>query len=114
MVRTLVFPGLARGANQPDPFQPIQSPIQGDEGVLLGGARQVSVEHPHVLECPAEQNWKSWRSCILFTAEAVLGQRKKRQPDWFIQAADMLQPLLQAKQHAHDVTHKQHCKQERV
>ena len=28
------------------------------------------------------------------------------------QVADMLQPLLQAKQHA--VTHKQHCEQERV
>ena len=36
------------------------------------------------------------------TAEAVRGQGKKRQPDWFIQAADMLQPLLQAKQHAHN------------
>ena len=46
-----------------------------------------------MLECPAEQNWKSWKCCILSTAEAVLGQGKKRQPDWFIQAADMLQPL---------------------
>ena len=36
------------------------------------------------------------------SAEDVLGQGKKRQPDWFIQAADMLQPLLKAKQHAHN------------
>ena len=59
-------------------------------------------DHPHVLECPAQQNWNTLKCCIVSAAEAVLGRGKKRQPDWFIQAADMLQPLLQAKQRAHN------------
>ena len=64
-------------------------------------------EHPHVLECPAEQNWKGWMSCIVSTTEAVLGQRKKRQPDWFIQAADLLQPLyMHTRSFAHSIANR--------
>ena len=50
-------------------------------------------DHPHVLECPAQQNWNTWNVALCL---------QQRQPDWFIQAADMLQPLLQAKQRAHN------------
>ena len=37
--------------------------------------------------------WNAQQSKPVSTAEAVLGQEKKRHPDWFIQAADILQPL---------------------
>ena len=57
--------------------------------------------HPHVWEHSAEWNWTALTGCIVSAAEVVVGCGKKKQPDWFIEAADTLQPLLRAKQQAH-------------
>ena len=35
--------------------------------------------------------------------EEVVGRGRQRQPDWFIEAADTLQPLLEEKNRAHKV-----------
>ena len=31
-----------------------------------------------------------------------MGRGRKKQPDWFVEAADTLQPLLDAKKRVHD------------
>ena len=42
------------------------------------------------------------KRCIGSAAEAVVGHGRKKQPDWFLDAADTLLPLLDAKNGARD------------
>ena len=49
-----------------------------------------------------EHNWSTLKNCIVTAAEAVVGRGRKKQPDWFVEAADTLQPLLDAKKRSHD------------
>ena len=49
-----------------------------------------------------EHNWNTLKNCIVTAAEAVVGHGRKKQPDWFVEAADTLQPLLDAKKRSRD------------
>ena len=42
------------------------------------------------------------KECIMRTAEKCVEQKRKRQLDWFAEAQDTLQPLLEAKRQAHN------------
>ena len=59
-------------------------------------------EQPHTPGRSAEHNWSSMKRCIGSAAEAVVGRGKKKQLDWFLDAADTLLPLLDAKNGARD------------
>lgn len=41
------------------------------------------------------------RDCIMTSAEEIIGRARKKQPDWFIDATDILAPLLDNKARAH-------------
>lgn len=73
-------------------------------------------DQPHRPDHSLEHNWNTLKNCIVSMAEAVVGRGKKKQPDWFVEAADTLQPLLDAKKRSHDrvFTNEQHCQQEGV
>lgn len=58
--------------------------------------------HPSSSEHSAEQKWNILKDCIVSAAKAVAGCRERKQPDWFTEAADTLQPLLRAKHQAHN------------
>ena len=49
-----------------------------------------------------EHNWNTLKNSIVTAAEAVVEHGRKKQPDWFVVAADTLQPLLDAKKKSHD------------
>ena len=59
-------------------------------------------DHPHSVDHSLEHNWRNLKECIVSAAEAVVGRGRKKQPDWFVEAADTLMPLLDAKKIAHD------------
>ena len=45
-----------------------------------------------------EHNWEVFKECVMAASEEVAGRgRSKKQPDWFWEAADTLQPLIDAK-----------------
>ena len=49
-----------------------------------------------------QHGWNPLKKSIVDTAEAILGCKRKEQPDWFVEAADTLQSLLDAKTAAHE------------
>ena len=59
-------------------------------------------DHPIRPDKSTEHNWNTLKNCILTAAEAIVGRGRKKQPDWFVKAADTLQPLLDAKKRAHE------------
>ena len=59
--------------------------------------------HPHNHSDTVEQNWSTLRDCIVSVGEEVVARGRQRQPDWFVEAADTLQPLLEEKNRAHKV-----------
>jgi len=44
---------------------------------------------------PAEEKWQRVKNALTATAESTLGYEKRRNPDWFNENADVLEPLLQ-------------------
>ena len=52
-----------------------------------------------IAESSVKEQWKIIKECILASAEVAVGYAKK-QPDWFIDATDMLRPLLDDKARA--------------
>ena len=42
-------------------------------------------------------NWDALKSCIVSTAEEVVGREKRKQPDWFEDSKELLSPLIKAK-----------------
>ena len=60
------------------------------------------LETPHDNECTADQNWKILKDCILKTGEETVGQARKTQPDWFLESSEVLHPLIEAKNRAHN------------
>ena len=42
-------------------------------------------------------HWSAMKKCIVSATEAVVGCGRKKQPDWFLDAADTLLLLLDAK-----------------
>ena len=61
---------------------------------------QCLMRHPHKESGPPEENWEVLRKCIMETAEECVGRARKKQPDWFSDAFDMLMPLVTAKRRA--------------
>ena len=45
--------------------------------------------------------WERLKKCILEAAEDCLGWARKRHPDWFLDATDVLMPLVATKRRAH-------------
>ena len=59
-------------------------------------------EQPHDSDQSVEHNWMALKDCIVSAGEAVVGHGRKKQPDWFLDAADTLQLLLDEKYAALD------------
>lgn len=56
------------------------------------------LDHPHNCEETNEHNWEVFKKCVMAAGEEVAGRgRSRNQPDWFVEAADSLQPLIDAK-----------------
>lgn len=47
--------------------------------------------------------WESAISTIHHVAESTLGKTQRKNPDWFDESAEIIQPLLKAKNHAHNI-----------
>ena len=58
---------------------------------------------PHCSERSAEENWIAIKSSIVSTAEKVIGRGRRKQPEWFEETADVLEPLIKAKNEAYAV-----------
>ena len=48
---------------------------------------------------PVEEKWQNVKTVLTATAESTLGYEKCRNPDWFHENADVLEPLLQKRNH---------------
>ena len=63
--------------------------------------QQILDEHlsaePHNRENPTDHSWNVLKSCVIYAAEEVVGRGQGRQFEWFLDAADALRPLLEAK-----------------
>ena len=55
----------------------------------------------HNAEGSAEEQWQTLKDCIMTSAEEAVGCARKKQSDWFIDATDVLAPLLDDKIRAH-------------
>ena len=60
----------------------------------LGGIRN------GYLEETAKQSWERMKKCIVTAADETLGRSWKKQPDWFLENADKLKPIIEAKNKA--------------
>ena len=60
------------------------------------------IEVPHEVEGTAESNWEVLKSCIWKAGEETLGRERKIQPDWFLENAESLKPLIESKNRAHN------------
>lgn len=62
-------------------------------------------QHLSQFQCDAEgsveDQWGILRDCIMTSAEEIIRRARKKQPDWFIDATDILAPLLDNKARAH-------------
>ena len=59
-------------------------------------------EQEHDSDGSVEQNWETLKNCMVSAGEVVVGRGGKKQPDWFADSADTLQPLLDEKNAAYD------------
>ena len=55
------------------------------------------LQHPSNLEESVEQQWRALKDSIMTSADECIGRARKKQPDWFINATDVLTPLLNSK-----------------
>ena len=46
------------------------------------------------LDKSVRHNWETLKGCIVSAGETAVGRGRKKQPHWFLDAADTLQPLL--------------------
>ena len=63
---------------------------------------QQSLDHhlsrcQHTAEGSVEEQWQVLKDCIMTSAEEAIGHGWKKQPDWFVDAADVLESLLDDK-----------------
>ena len=47
------------------------------------------------VDSPIDDQWSALRSALTEAAKSVLGTEKHKQPDWFLDSAELLEPLLQ-------------------
>ena len=57
---------------------------------------------PHEVDGTAESNWEIVKSCIYKAGEDIIGRERKHQPDWFLENAKSLKPLIESKNRAHN------------
>ena len=57
---------------------------------------------PHEVDGTAESNWEIVKSCICKAGEDIIGRERKHQPDWFLENAESLKPLIESKNQAHN------------
>ena len=58
------------------------------------------LQHQYNKDQSVEEQWQTLKECIMTSADAAVGRAKKKQPDWFIDATDILTPLLDDKARA--------------
>ena len=57
----------------------------------------IKCREPHNTENPIDHSWNILKSCIISAAKEEVGRGRRRQPEWFLDAADTLRRLLEAK-----------------
>ena len=62
---------------------------------------QQLLDTPHNPDGSAEDNWRTLKKCIMNAAESTIGREKRDQPDWFLENAHAITPLIEAKNQAH-------------
>ena len=62
---------------------------------------QQLLDTPHNPDGSAEDNWRTLKKCIMNAAESTIGREKRDQPDWFLENAHVITPLIEAKNQAH-------------
>jgi len=58
------------------------------------------LQHPCNTEESAEEQWRALKDSIVTSADESFGRARKKQPDWFIDATDVLAPLMDNKARA--------------
>ena len=58
--------------------------------------------HQRPSQQSAEDEWAVLRDCVREVSDKVLGERKRIQPDWFVESNATLQPVIDAKNKAND------------
>ena len=53
------------------------------------------------MEGSTGENWNILKHCIMESAEKCVECARRKQPDWFVNATDVVIPLLDAKEKAH-------------
>ena len=59
-------------------------------------------EEHHRPDLLPEENWRVLKSYIVSAAEKAVSQRKRKQPEWFVESAEELMLLLKSKNEAQD------------
>ena len=85
---------------------------------------QLLKERPHNPAKPSNWNWQTLKSCTIEATERTLSCARQKKPDWFLESTDILMPLLQMKNEAHErmlqncynsiSNHKEFCRQQRM
>jgi len=73
------------------------------QGMSIGGTWTESYrkEH-HRPDLLAEENWRVLKSCVVSATEEAVSQRIRKQPEWFVESAEELTPLLRRKNEAQE------------
>ena len=102
MVRTKVTIHFPRVEKLPTNAIPIA--VHALQGAVCREAYQQKVvkcltNQPHTCSSDksAEDNWSTLRGCVISAAEATVGRGRRKQPEWFLDAADTLQPVIDEK-----------------
>ena len=59
-------------------------------------------ETPQNLGMSAEWNWRNLKLSVVKASESTLGRTSRKQPDWFMENGNILVPLAQKKNEAHE------------
>ena len=59
------------------------------------------LDAPHNPDVPAEDSWGILKKCIVNAAESTIGREKRDQPDWFLENAHVITPLIEKKNQVH-------------
>ena len=105
MVRAVVrlqFPHLKKVSSRTLPLAVHMLQRAGNRESYEKKLRECLSEQPHDSSKSLSDNWRALKSCIVSAAEAAIGRGRKKQPEWFLDAADTLRPLLDQKNTAHN------------
>ena len=106
MVRSKVRLNITRKKGKPEASHtPISVHLLSEKDKMDAFRQKLDqslLDLPYIEGHLAERNWEVFKQCIMTTAEECIGRKTKRQPDWFIDLADTLMPLVNAKWSAHE------------